>query len=101
MESVYVEEFGRTVSKDDMLQILVINPMKGAIEVDWRDFFPYLRWIPNKSFENNIQHMFSERQAVMSALIREQKKRISRGEVCNVCLTIILVAKITHARTDI
>ncbi|PIN19107.1 Cytochrome P450 CYP2 subfamily [Handroanthus impetiginosus] len=80
VQSVYVEELGTTLSKEEMFEILVVNPMKGAIEVDWRDFFPYLRWIPNKSFENNIQQMHHHRQAVMTALIKEQKKRISRGE---------------------
>lgn len=81
MESVYVDELGTTFSKEEMFEILVVDPMKGVIEVDWRDFFPYLRWIPNKSFENNIQQMYLRRQAVMTALIQEQKKRISRGEV--------------------
>ncbi|KAK4387558.1 Ent-kaurene oxidase, chloroplastic [Sesamum angolense] len=80
VESAYVEELGTTLSKEEMFEILVIDPMKGAIDVDWRDFFPYLKWIPNKSFENNIQRMHFRRQAVMTALINEQKERISRGE---------------------
>ncbi|KAK4490353.1 hypothetical protein RD792_001029, partial [Penstemon davidsonii] len=80
---LYVEELGTTLSRDEMLEILVIDPMKGAIEVDWRDFFPYLKWIPNKSFEKNIQRMYFRRQAVMTVLIREQQKRISRGEEIN------------------
>ncbi|KAL0369030.1 UNVERIFIED_CONTAM: Ent-kaurene oxidase, chloroplastic [Sesamum calycinum] len=80
VQSAYVEELGTTLSKEEMFEILVIDPMKGAIDVDWRDFFPYLKWIPNKSFENNIQRMHFQRQAVMTALINEQKERISRGE---------------------
>ncbi|KAL0392022.1 UNVERIFIED_CONTAM: Ent-kaurene oxidase, chloroplastic [Sesamum radiatum] len=80
VQSAYVEELGTTLSKEEMFEILVIDPMKGAIDVDWRDFFPYLKWIPNKSFENNIQRMHFRRQAVMTALINEQKERISRGE---------------------
>ncbi|KAK4434466.1 Ent-kaurene oxidase, chloroplastic [Sesamum alatum] len=90
MDSVYVEELGTTLSKDEMIQILVIDPMKGAIDVDWRDFFPYLKWIPNKSFENNIQLMYFRRQAVMTALINEQKERISRGEEVDCYLDYLL-----------
>ncbi|KAL0323092.1 UNVERIFIED_CONTAM: Ent-kaurene oxidase, chloroplastic [Sesamum angustifolium] len=83
VQSAYVEELGTTLSKEEMFEILVIDPMKGAIDVDWRDFFPYLKWIPNKSFENNIQRMHFRRQAVMTALINEQKERISRGRAIN------------------
>lgn len=78
------------MSKEEILEILVIDPMKGAIEVDWRDFFPYLKWIPNKSFEKTIQQMHVRRQAVMTVLINEQKKRISSGEVHLLCLKSIL-----------
>ncbi|KAI3460264.1 hypothetical protein Pfo_016927 [Paulownia fortunei] len=90
VESVYVEEPGTTLSKEEILEVLVINPMKGAIEVDWRDFFPYLMWIPNKSFEKNIQQMYFRRQAVMTVLIKEQKKRIYRGEEVNCYLDYLL-----------
>lgn len=55
--------------------------MEGAIEVDWRDFFPYLRWIPNKKMEKKIQSMCFRRQAAMNALIKDQKKRIASGHV--------------------
>lgn len=81
MESVYVEELGTTLSRQEIFKILVVDPMEGAIEVDWRDFFPYLKWIPNKGFENRIQKMHYRRQAVMKALIENQKKRIASGEV--------------------
>lgn len=81
VESVYVEELKTTFSREEIFEILVIDPMKGAIEVDWRDFFPYLKWIPNKSFENTVQQMYVRRQAVMTALIKEQRKRISNGKV--------------------
>ena len=55
-------------------------------EVDWRDFFPYLKWIPNNSFEMMIEQMHFRRQAVMNALIKEQKKRIALGKVAFLCL---------------
>ncbi|KAL2242056.1 UNVERIFIED_CONTAM: Ent-kaurene oxidase, chloroplastic, partial [Sesamum indicum] len=90
VESVYVEELGITLSKEEMFEILVIDPMKGVIDVDWRDFFPYLKWIPNKSFENNIQRMCFRRQAVMTALINEQKERISRGKEVGCYLDYLL-----------
>ncbi|CAA0840663.1 Ent-kaurene oxidase- chloroplastic [Striga hermonthica] len=88
--SIYVEELGQTLSKEDIFKILVVDPMKGAIEVDWRDFFPYLKWIPNRTFEKNIKQMYSRRQAVMTALINEQKERISRGEEVNCYLDYLL-----------
>lgn len=81
IESLYVEELGRTLSKEELLKVLVHDLMQGAIEVDWRDFFPYLKWVPNKTMENNIQRMCFRRKAVMNALIKEQKRRIDSGEV--------------------
>lgn len=65
----------------EIFDVLIVDPLTGAIEVDWRDFFPYLRWVPNRSMEMKIQRMVTGRRAVMRALIMEQKKRIARGEV--------------------
>nr|ALI30657.1 ent-kaurene oxidase [Scoparia dulcis] len=90
VESLYVEELGTTLSRQEILEILVIEPMKGAIEVDWRDFLPYLKWIPNRTFKINIQRMYFRRQSVMTALIKEQKERISRGEEINCYLDYLL-----------
>lgn len=78
---IYVEELGTTLSRDEIFKVLVLDIMEGAIEVDWRDFFPYLRWIPNKRMETKIQQLYFRRKAVMTALINEQKKRIASGEV--------------------
>ncbi|KAF7010663.1 hypothetical protein CFC21_025054 [Triticum aestivum] len=80
VSSVYVEEFGREISKDEIHQITVTDILMWAIEVDWRDFFPYLGWIPNKSFETGLHTTEFRRTSVMRALINEQKKRIARGE---------------------
>ncbi|KAK8948606.1 hypothetical protein KSP39_PZI005856 [Platanthera zijinensis] len=80
VESVYVEELGVTLTKEEMFQILVTDPMMGAIEVDWRDFFPYLRWVPNKSMELKIQHMEMRKRALVKNLIEEQRLHITRGE---------------------
>lgn len=86
IESIYVEELGVNLSREEMLNVLVHDMMEGAIEVDWRDFFPYLKWIPNKAVENKIQRMAFRRKAVMNALIKDQKKRIASGEVCLIFL---------------
>ncbi|KAL0910079.1 hypothetical protein M5K25_021014 [Dendrobium thyrsiflorum] len=80
VESIYVEELCMTITKKEMLQILVIDPMMGAIEVDWRDFFPYLRWVPNNSMEIKIHQMATRKRAVTKALINEQSQHIARRE---------------------
>lgn len=91
MESVYVKELGTSLSKEEIYKILVIDMMEGAIEVDWRDFFPYLKWIPNKSIEMKIQRLSSRRHAVMNALMSEEKKRIASGEVVFSCLKTVFL----------
>ena len=65
--------------------------MMGAIEVDLRDFFPYLSWIPNTSFENKIDQMYTRREAVMKALVQEHKKRIESGEVNHSSIQLLLL----------
>ncbi|MFQ6642117.1 hypothetical protein Gotur_017944 [Gossypium turneri] len=89
VESIYVEEIG-TLSRKEMHKVLVMDMMEGAIDVDWRDFFPYLRWIPNKSFELNIQRKHFRRMALMNALIKDQMKRIDAGEEVNCYLDYLL-----------
>lgn len=81
VESIYVKDLETTMKREEIFEVLVVDPMMGAIEVDWRDFFPYLKWVPNKSFENIIHRMYTRREAVMKALIQEHKKRIASGEV--------------------
>ncbi|CAH8272272.1 unnamed protein product [Arabidopsis lyrata] len=75
VESIYVTELGVTLSKDEIFKVLVHDMMEGAIDVDWRDFFPYLKWIPNKSFESRIQEKHKRRLAVMNALIQDRLKQ--------------------------
>ncbi|KAI3922076.1 hypothetical protein MKX01_005765 [Papaver californicum] len=87
---IYVKGLGETLSRDEIFQVLVVDPMMGAIEVDWRDFFPYLRWVPNKSAEMNIRRMEMRRREVMNTLIEEQKNRISSGEEINCYLDFLL-----------
>ncbi|XP_066371191.1 ent-kaurene oxidase 2-like [Miscanthus floridulus] len=80
VSSVYVEEFGKAISKEEIYQATVADMMMCAIEVDWRDFFPYLSWIPNRSFETRVLTTDARRTTVMQALINQQKQRIARGE---------------------
>ncbi|WVY89523.1 hypothetical protein V8G54_035037 [Vigna mungo] len=92
IESVYVEELRATLSREDLYRILVLDMMEGAIEVDWRDFFPYLRWIPNRNVEKKIQNLYFRREVVMKALMNEQKKRMDSGKVLN-CFYDYLVSE--------
>ncbi|XWS25692.1 hypothetical protein CRYUN_Cryun27aG0089300 [Craigia yunnanensis] len=90
VQSIYVEELGTSLSRKEIHKVLVIDMMEGAIDVDWKDFFPYLKWIPNKSFEMNIQQKHFRRMALMNALIKEQMKRIDSGEEVNCYLDYLL-----------
>jgi hypothetical protein len=54
VSSVYVEEFGKALSREEIYQTVVADMKMCAIEVDWRDFFPYLGWIPNRSFKTRV-----------------------------------------------
>ncbi|EPS57858.1 hypothetical protein M569_16959, partial [Genlisea aurea] len=83
VESVHVEELGRTASRDEIFRILVEDQMEGAIEVDWRDFFPYLRWIPNKGFTDKIHRVHRNTMAVMKALVERHKQRFATGVEMN------------------
>ncbi|KAK2987573.1 hypothetical protein RJ640_012343, partial [Escallonia rubra] len=80
VENLHVEELGTTFSREEILRVQVLDLMQGAIEVDWRDFFPYLKWIPNRGLEKRLEQLHTRRMAVMNALIQEQKKRIASGE---------------------
>ncbi|KAK2969389.1 hypothetical protein RJ640_020332 [Escallonia rubra] len=101
VENLYVEELGTTLSREEIFRVLVLDPMEGAIEVDWRDFFPYLKWIPNRGFEKRVEQMHTRRMAVMNALIREQKKRIALGEEINCYLDYLLTEAKTLSHNEI
>ncbi|KAH9301330.1 hypothetical protein KI387_012913, partial [Taxus chinensis] len=95
VDSVYVEELGTKLSKWEMYEILVIDPMKGAIEVDWRDFFPYLSWVPHKTVEENMKRLDRRRNAVLRALIEDHKKLADPSKEPN-CYLDILLKEATH-----
>ncbi|KAK1395707.1 Ent-kaurene oxidase, chloroplastic [Heracleum sosnowskyi] len=80
VESVYVDELQTTMSRYEMFNCLVRDPMVGAIDVDWRDFFPYLKWIPNKRFENKIEQMNIHKAAIMKSLVQRARKQSSSTE---------------------
>ncbi|KAI3882435.1 hypothetical protein MKX03_021267 [Papaver bracteatum] len=88
--SKYIDGLGETLSRDEIFKVLVLDPLSGGAEVDWRDYFPYLRWVPNKSFEMHIGRMETRRLQVMKALIEEQQKRISSGEGINCYLDCLM-----------
>ncbi|KAM0828592.1 hypothetical protein ACQ4PT_067443 [Festuca glaucescens] len=63
VSSVYVKEFGREISKEEMHRTMVVDMMTCVIVADWRDYFPYLSWIPNKSFDTRLVTAESRRTA--------------------------------------
>ncbi|GJS62986.1 retrotransposon protein, putative, ty1-copia subclass, partial [Tanacetum coccineum] len=46
VQSIHMSDLGATMTKEEIFKVLVTDTTMGAIEVDWRDFFPYLKWIP-------------------------------------------------------
>ena len=81
VSSIYVPELGQEVSREELCEIMVVDTLNALAEIDWRDFFPYLGWIPNKSFEAKVMTTESRRTAVTRALINQRKERIACGEV--------------------
>ncbi|KAF2927259.1 hypothetical protein DAI22_06g191000 [Oryza sativa Japonica Group] len=98
--SVYVEEFGREISKEEIFHVLVHEILSCVVEPDWRDYFPYLSWLPNKSFETIVSSTEFRRDAVMNALIKRQKERIARGEARISYIDFLLEAKNSTQLTD-
>ncbi|KAK1389377.1 Ent-kaurene oxidase, chloroplastic [Heracleum sosnowskyi] len=82
VDSVYVEELRATLSRQEMLECLVLDILVGAIDVDWRDFFPYLNWIPNRNFEKRIEQMDLRRMEVLKSLIQKTKIQSASKEEC-------------------
>nr|BAQ20601.1 ent-kaurene oxidase 1 [Lygodium japonicum] len=94
-EYVYVKEFGRNVGRWEMFEIFVGDPLKAVIEVDWRDFFPALQWIPNKAVEDKITSVAVRRKAVIRALIEEQRQMLAKGKQPD-CYLDFLLTQATH-----
>uniref|UniRef100_A0A0E0LCT6 Ent-kaurene oxidase n=1 Tax=Oryza punctata TaxID=4537 RepID=A0A0E0LCT6_ORYPU len=100
VSSLYVEEFGREISKEEIFHVLVHEMMMCAVEADWRDYFPYLSWLPNKSFDTIVSTTEFRRDAVMNALIKKQKERIARGEARVSYIDFLLEADRSAQLTD-
>lgn len=49
--------------------------------MDWRDFFPAFKWVPNKSLMDVVYAVEVKRTAIIRSLIREQRKRIQKSQV--------------------
>lgn len=101
VQSLYVDEIGHTLTRNEIFNVLVIDPMEGAIEVDWRDFFPYLKWVPNRTVEEKIRRMDFRRMAVMKALIQQHKDRVSSGEKSSCYLDFLLSESTTLTEEQI
>lgn len=80
-DQVEVPELGTCVSTWDMFDALVVAPLSAVINVDWRDFFPALRWIPNRSVEDLVRTVDFKRNSIMKALIRAQRMRLANLKV--------------------
>lgn len=92
-EEIYVKEMGRIVSRWEIFDIFVMDPLKAVVEVDWRDFFPAFKWVPNK-VEDNVRDVAFKRTAVIRALIAEQRQLLADGKKPNCYLdTLLLEAK--------
>ncbi|KAI3862356.1 hypothetical protein MKX03_014374 [Papaver bracteatum] len=98
--SKYIEGLGETLSRDEVFDVLVSDPLWVGTDVNWRHFFPYLRWVPNKSFKQKIKRIETRRAEVMKTLIGEQQKRISSGEVINCYLDRLMSEKKTLTNTQ-
>ncbi|XP_057830360.2 ent-kaurene oxidase 2 isoform X2 [Cryptomeria japonica] len=92
VESIYVEELGISLSQCELFDIFVRDFIMGAVEVDWRDLFPYLKWMPNNKFERRLMEIEATRTAVIKAMIREQKQLNNDipGEKAHCYLNILL-----------
>ncbi|KAG0488819.1 hypothetical protein HPP92_007630 [Vanilla planifolia] len=75
VDSVYVEELGVTLSKKEIFQILVIDPMMGVIE-----------------------RMATRKRAVTKTLIEAQRQGIAHGEEINCYVNYLLSQE--HTLTD-
>lgn len=99
VDSVYVEELGGKLSKKEIFEILLTAPVNGSLEFDWRDFFPYLKWVPNWSLQ--APDIAMRKDAVSKALIRDQKKRIASGQKIDCYLDFLLEEEKTWTEEQI
>ncbi|BBN06093.1 protein MpKOL1 [Marchantia polymorpha subsp. ruderalis] len=88
-EKLFVEGIGE-LGKWDIFNILVIDPLKHVIEVDWRNFFPALSWVPNSALETRVKNTHDRKLKVVGALIEEQRKQLQTREPTKCYADIVL-----------
>jgi ent-kaurene oxidase len=88
-EKVDCPELG-VVTKQDIFDACISNPMKAFVEIDWRDFFPAFKWVPNKTLENKIKAIERRRTLIMKGLVQEQRKSIEKEGPKNCYADIVL-----------
>ncbi len=76
-EEVDCPEIG-VVTKQEIFDACISNPMKAFVEIDWRDFFPAFKWVPNKGLENKIKAVERQRTLIMKGLVKKQRKSIEK-----------------------
>ncbi|KAL3675032.1 hypothetical protein R1sor_024980 [Riccia sorocarpa] len=93
-EELNVEGLGE-LGRWDIFQILVLDPLKQVTEVDWRNFFPALSWIPNSQFQKRVNDVHERKLLVIGALIDEQRKQLQTREPTR-CYADILLTEYTN-----
>lgn len=72
------------LTKWEMFDALVNVVFKIIIELNWRDFFPTFKWVPNKSLEDKIKDIEKRQTLIIKSFIKEQHKRLqNQSNVCN------------------
>ncbi|CAM6028613.1 unnamed protein product [Sphagnum balticum] len=88
-EKVDCPEIG-VVTKEEIFDACISNPMKAFVNIDWRDFFPAFKWVPNKTLENKIRAIERQRTLIMKGLVKQQRKSIETEGPTNCYADIVL-----------
>uniref|UniRef100_A0A0C9SA79 TSA: Wollemia nobilis Ref_Wollemi_Transcript_4492_1711 transcribed RNA sequence n=1 Tax=Wollemia nobilis TaxID=56998 RepID=A0A0C9SA79_9CONI len=92
VKPLYVEELGsEIVSVQDMYHLIIGDPATAALEINWRDFVPFVnRWFPNKKLHAMLKEVTRRRAAVVKALIRQERELLSSGKEAKGYLDMLL-----------
>ncbi|KAH9291741.1 hypothetical protein KI387_043072, partial [Taxus chinensis] len=92
VEPLYIEELGaKIVSVRDMYDLIIRDPATAALEINWRDFVPFInRWLPNKKLHAMLNRVTRRRSAVVRALIRQERELLSSGKEAKGYLDMLL-----------
>ncbi|KAG6555019.1 hypothetical protein Mapa_003051 [Marchantia paleacea] len=61
----------------ELLKILVEDPIAMLLQFDWRNFWPMFRWVPNKKLENKCNQAARRRNLVCQELLKMYKKQFA------------------------